>query len=354
MILVSLKVLTLKRREMMLENSNTSLSIAEEFSLRIRSERRKAGIIKIAPIIVLFVLIAVFGIINVEFLSLSNLLIILKQLSIPLILALGLTFVILIGSIDLSIEGVMALSGCLASIIILNSKTAIDLGVLGIIIVLAIGTLSGLVTGVLHVKAKLPSFMVSFGISSIAAGFALLCYKGVPATIKHPVFVSLNKDYFLGLPLLTWIALAVFIIAYILQEYTAFGRYIFAIGDNESIPRQTGINVERIKILVFMWSGFCIGLAGLIGLARSGRGDLLIGKGNLFTAITAVVLGGTILSGGKGGVINTLLGALIVTVIQNGLILMGVNPYIQSAVQGIIIVTAVALSVTRGKKVIIK
>lgn len=339
---------------MMIENSNTSLSISEEFSLKVKTERRKARVIRIAPIIVLFVLIAFFGATNFEFVSISNLLTILKQLSIPLILALGMTFVILMGSIDLSIEGVMALTGCLASILILNSKTSTDLGVLGIVIVLAVGALMGLVTGLIHVKAKLPSFMVSFGISSIASGFALLCYKGIPATIKHPIFISLNKDSFLGFPLLTWIALVVFIIAYILQEYTAFGRYIYAIGDNESIPRQTGINVEKMKILVFMWSGFCIGLAGIIGLARSGRGDLLIGKGNLFTAITAVVLGGTLLSGGKGGVINTLLGALIVTVIQNGLILMGVNPYIQSAIQGIIIVSAVALSVTRGKNVITK
>lgn len=335
-------------------DSNTSLSIAEEFTLKIKTEKRKAKAIKIAPIIVLLVLIAFFGIINVEFLSISNLLTILKQLSIPLILALGLTFVILMGSIDLSVDGVMALTGCLASILILNSKTSIDLGMPGVVIVLAVGALAGLVTGLITVKARLPSFMVSFGISSIAAGFALLCYKGIPATINHPVFISLNMGSFLGLPLLTWVALVVFIAAYILQEYTAFGRYIYAIGDNESILRQTGINVERIKILVFTWSGFCIGLAGVVGLARAGRGDLLIGKGNLFTAITAVVLGGTVLSGGKGGVVNTLLGALIVTVIQNGLILMGVNPYIQAGIQGIIIVSAVALSVTRGKKVFTK
>jgi len=348
------KLIIFKRREMMVEKNIAPLTIAEEFSFKIKAERRKARIIQIAPIIVIIALITFFGVADKEFISVSNLLIILKQLSIPLILALGLTFVILMGSIDLSVEGVMALTGCLASIIILNSKTGIDLGLLGIAAVLAVGILTGFVTGYIHVKAKLPSFMVSFGISSIAAGFALLCYRGIPATIKHPVFISLNRDSFLNIPLLTWIALAVFIIAYVIQERTAFGRYIFAIGYNESIPRQTGINVERIKVLVFMWSGFCVGLAGVVGLARSGRGDLLIGKGNLFTAITAVVLGGTILSGGKGGVVNTLLGALIVTVIQNGLILIGVNPYIQSAIQGIIIVVGVAFSVARGNRTITK
>lgn len=338
----------------MSDKTQKSLSIAEEFSYKIKLEKRKSKISKIVPVIVLAVLVLFFGLINVEFLSITNVLTILKQLSIPLILALGLTFVIIIGSIDLSVEGVMALTGCLASIIIMNNKTAVDTGFFGILIVVLVGALTGMVTGLIHVRAKLPSFMVSFGISSIASGFALLCYRGIPATIKHPIFISLNKDVFLGIPLITWIAAFVFIVAYILQEYSAFGRYIYAIGDNESIPAQTGIRVKRIKVLVFVWSGFCIGIAGVIALARSGRGDLLIGKGNLFDAITAVVLGGTVLSGGKGGVFNTLLGAVIVTVIQNGLILMDVNPYIQAGIQGIIIVSAVALSVSRRKKLIVK
>ena len=115
-----------------------------------------------------------------------------------------------------------------------------------------------------------------------------------------------------------------------------------------------GINVDRIKILVFVWSGVCIALAGIMGAARLGIGQVTIGRGSLFPAITAVVVGGTPLSGGKGGVVNTLLGALIVTVLQNGLILLGVNPYIQSGIQGIIIVVAVAFTVTRGTKSISK
>jgi ribose transport system permease protein len=329
-------------------------TIAEEFSLKIKEERRKARIIQTAPFIALVVLIVFFGTVNEGFISFYNFVAILNQLAIPLVLALGLTFVILMGSIDLSVEGVMGLTGSVVSLLVLNNKTILDLGPLGILIALLIGPLVGFIIGLIHVKAKIPSFMVTFGISSVAAGVALLSYGAIPATIKEPIFIYAAQNTFIGIPVLTWVGLIVFAIAYILQEYTAFGRYVFAIGDNESIPRQSGINVDKIKILVFVWCGFCIGLAGIIGAVRLGRGEVLIGKGYLFLAITAVVVGGTALSGGRGGAANTFLGALIVTVLQNGLILMGVNPYVQAAIQGIIIVAAVAFSVMRGNKVITK
>jgi len=120
------------------------------------------------------------------------------------------------------------------------------------------------------------------------------------------------------------------------------------------MPRQDGINVNKVKMLAFTWSGFCVGVAGVIGAARLGRGDIMIGTGNLFPAITAVILGGTALTGGKGGVINSLLGTLIIVILQNGLILFGVYVYIQSGIQGLIILTAVAFSVKRGNRIIVK
>lgn len=338
----------------MTEKNMAVLSIAEEFSLKIKAERRKARAIQLAPVIALVLLMAVFGIAVNEFLSIQNLVTILSQLAIPLTISLGLTFVIMMGSIDLSVEGVMGLTGSVISLLLLNNKTTLDLGLVGVLITLAIGMGAGFITGIIHVKAKLPSFMVSFGMTSIAAGFALLSYGAVPATIGDKVFMGLAVNTILGIPILTWMSFALLAIAYVLQEHTVFGRYIFAIGDNESIPRQTGINVDKVKILVFTWSGFCIGLAGIMGAARLGIGQVSIGNGSLFPAITAVVVGGTSLSGGKGGVLNSLLGALIVTMLQNGLILLGVNPYIQSGIQGIIIVVAVAFSVTRGRKIITK
>jgi ribose transport system permease protein len=338
----------------MAEQTTTSMTVAQEFSLRIKAEKRKDRIIAFSPVIILVVLMAAFTIAVPEFLSWMNVVTILSQLVIPLTLSLGLTFVIMMGSIDLSVDGIMGLAGSAVSLLLLNNKTTYNLGIVAILIVLGIGVLSGLVTGTIHVKARLPSFMVSFGMTSIGAGLALLTYRAVPATIQDPVFMGLAVNKFLGIPILTWIAIGMFLVAWALQRYTAFGRYIYAIGANESIPRQMGINVDRIKILVFVWSGVCIAMAGIMGAARLGIGQVTIGRGSLFPAITAVVVGGTPLTGGKGGVVNTLLGALIVTVLQNGLILLGVNPYIQSGIQGLIIVVAVAFTVTRTTKSIAK
>ena len=119
-----------------------------------------------------------------------------------------------------------------------------------------------------------------------------------------------------------------FVVALILQKYTPFGRYVYAIGDNEQVPKMAGINVNKVKIQAFIWSGICIGIAGVLMLALLGRGDVTMGKGSLFPALTAVVVGGTATSGGRGGVVNTLIGALIMTVLRSGLIMFGVNQYL--------------------------
>ena len=332
----------------------TDLSIAEEFASRVKRENQRNRITQLAPILVLIVIIAIFGILNKDFISGTNFITILAQLSVPLIVSLGVTFVVLMGSIDLSVDGVMGLTASIVSLLVLNTKTGMDLGIAGIILSVLIGAVAGFFTGLIQVRAKIPSFMVSFGMSSVAAGIALITYSGIPATIQDTMFRGIAMNKLLGIPVLTWIAFVVFAVAYILQEFTPFGRYIYAIGDDESIPRQAGINVDRVKILAFTWSGMCIGLGGIIGASRLGRGTVLVGKGNLFPVMTAVVVGGTALSGGKGGVLNTLLGALIVTVLQNGLVLMGVNPYFQAAIQGIIIIIAVAVSVSRGRGTITK
>ena len=142
--------------------------------------------------------------------------------------------------------------------------------------------------------------------------------------------------------------------AYIIQEKTAFGRCLFAVGANEKIPKMSGVNVERVKILAFVWAGLCIGLAGVIGAARLGQGTILVGRNNLFPTMTAVVVGGTLFSGGKGGVLNTLFGVLIVTVLNNGLVLLGIQAELQKGIQGMVIVIAVVASVMRSRKLISK
>ena len=337
----------------MSKNADNS-TINEEFAQNIINERNRAKINQLSSLAVLVVLLIFFSVFAEGFFQYKNLIAILNQLAIPLILAIGATFVIISGCIDLSIEGLMSLSGTIAAFFVLNSHNDNNLGFFSIVIVVGASFGIGLLTGFIQVKTKVPSFLLTFAISSILAGFTLLIYKGIPISIKDESFLAIAYTSFLGIPVLMWIAIIVLIIAIILEKYTAFGRYVYAIGSNESVPKSNGININKVKILVFGFSGLCIGIAGVLGASRIAYGDLAIGSDNLFSTITAVVLGGTALSGGKGGMINTLIGAVIVTILKNGLILLGVNPFIINGIQGMIILVAVVLSIERGRGQIIK
>lgn len=332
-----------------------NISIAEEFDERIRQENQRAKIMKVAPILVLVALIIFFSIAQGgAFASADNVLVIINQMAIPLLIAIGLTFVLMIGSIDLSIDGVVGLSGSLMSLMVLNSKNANNMGIWGILISIGACVLIGFFVGVIHVKAKIPSFMVSFSFMYIAQGLAMLSYGGQPATITDPVLVQIPKMTFIGLPVITWVSIIVLIITFLIQEYSAFGRHVYAVGTAENIPRMAGVNVDSVKIKVFVLAAVCYGIAGVLGGIRLGQGQIQIGQGMMFPAQAAVVIGGTSLSGGKGGVINTLVGVIIMTVLENGLLLMGISPYIKTGIQGAIIILAVALTVTRSNKEICK
>ncbi|RKJ77621.1 ABC transporter permease [Butyricicoccus sp. 1XD8-22] len=331
-----------------------SLSVADEFVQKIEQKNRKDRIIQLVPVFVLVGLYLVFAAVAPGFASLENLITMLGQTALPLTVALGITFVILTGCIDLSVDGVMSLGGCAVSMLVMNNMTSLSLGIIGVLASVAVCALIGFCIGLIHVKARIPSFMVSYGFSGIAAGVAMAVTGAVSPTIMDEGFRNLALSNFLGIPYTAWISFAVFAVAYIMQEYTAFGRYLFAVGNDESIPKVIGVNTQTVKLKAFAWSGALIGLAGVLGAARIGMGTTLIGKNNLFPAMTAVVLGGTSLSGGKGGVLNTLLGVLIVTELNNGLVLLGVSSDLQTGIQSLIILAAVALSSVRGRRVVSK
>jgi ribose transport system permease protein len=334
---------------------NSSLSITDEFAIKIKAEHRREQIIKYAPASVLLVMILIFTLIaGSEFASISNLVAILNQLAIPMLIAAGLTFVIILGSIDLSIDGTVGMAGSFLSIFILNTKNGNDFGIGGVLLAIAASVLVGFLIGVIHVKLKVPSFMVSFGFMYICKGLAILSYGGIPASITSEVFVELPKVSFLGIPFITWVSIVLMALSYFIQAYTPFGRHIFAVGTDESIPRSVGVSVDKVKIKVFTLAGFLFGVAGVLGAIRLGQGQAQIGEGLMFPAQAAVVAGGTALSGGKGGVDKTIIGVLIMVVLNNGLSILHVNPYVNSAIQGLIILTAVALTVARGRKVISK
>ena len=320
---------------------NSAATITEEFAERIKSENRSAKMMKLAPLIVLACLVVVFLIVcGASFLSPKNIMNILNQMALPLVVALGLTFVIMLGSIDLSIDGSVGMAGSLFACFVLNSEFAYDLGFLSVVIAVGVSMLCGLLIGLCHVYLKIPSFMVS--------------YQGHPPTIKDPVITALPTTTFLGIPFITWVAIVMFLLCFFIQEYTAFGRHIYAVGTNENIPRSVGVSVEKVKIGVFTLAGFLFGVAGVIGAIRLGQGQIAIGDDKMFPAQAAVVVGGTSLAGGKGGVVNTIVGVLIMTVLDNGLVMLNVNPNIRTGVQGVIILVAVILTAARGAKVISK
>ena len=334
--------------------NNEKNTVAMEFTESVKRNNRRDRITQASSVIIVIALVILFSATNSSFLTLNNIQTILSQIATPLVLAIGLTFVVLTGSIDLSIDGTMGLAGTCVGFLVANNQNDLNLGVLGVILAMMIGAVSGLFIGLVYVKGRIPSFMVSYGVSSVCTGIACSINGAMPATITDPIFRGLALSRFLGLPYVTWIALVLLVVAYIIQERTPFGRYLYAIGINEKIPKSAGVNVEKIKIEAFIWSGICIGLAGVLGAARLGYGTQLIGRGNQFPTLTAVVVGGTLFSGGKGGVINSLFGVLIVTILNNGLILWGVTPEMQQGVQGLIIVVAIALTIMRNRKLIAK
>ena len=335
---------------------NPSATITDEFAEKIRNDNKNEKIMRSAPIMVLVLLVIVVSFAcGTSFIGPGNLLNILNQMALPLVVALGLTFVIMIGSIDLSIDGLVGMSGSLFACLVLNSEFAgRDMGFFGAVIAVALGAVVGLLIGLCHVYLKIPSFMASFAFQYICKGIGMLSYQGHPPTILDATIKALPTTYFLKIPFITWVAIILFLVCFFIQEYTAFGRHIYAVGTNESIPRAVGVSVEKVKIGVFALAGTLSAVAGVIGAIRLGQGQISIGNGKMFPAQAAVVIGGTSLAGGKGGVTNTIVGVLIMTVLENGLIQLGANPNLRSAIQGIIILVAVALTVPHGPKVISK
>ncbi len=307
-----------------------------------RSRALSRRLITAGPPIALVVLIVAFGAINSRFLTPGNLRGIADQTAILLVLAVGVTFVILLGGIDLSVEGVMATSSLVVALLAANDRNSNDFGFLAVLAGVGVGALFGLANGLLHTRLKIPSFMVTLGMGAIGIGIATVLFAGRSPRVLDEGIRSWGLVKVGGFSQLTFAAAFVLLIGWGIQRYTRVGRYAYVIGGAEGIARLSGIRIERYKTLAFVISGSTAGLAGAMAAARLGVGDVLIGGGQLFATITAVVVGGTLLIGGRGGVHKTVIGALIIAVLANGLILSGVDPYVQRSFQGAVIVIAVA------------
>ncbi|CAN5234708.1 ABC transporter permease [soil metagenome] len=313
-----------------------------------------------APVAVLLILCAFITIISPNFLSLGNFSRLLNSAAIPVVLTMGATFIILMGSIDLSIEGIMAVTAVAASMLVANDYTAATIGLWAVPVAILLGGAMGLANGLLHVKLRTPSFMTTLGVGFAGVGIATAILEGATVRISDQTFrfLSLGRLFsfgsFQGIPMAAVVALIAVGTAYVIQERTRMGRWLYAIGTDEITARHAGIPIEKTRIVIFAVAGLFYGLGGVLSVAQFGQGHALISQGRLFTTITAVVVGGTALSGGVGSVLNSVIGVLIVMVLTNGMVLMGIEPYVQQGVQGLLIIAAVTLALDRSRLDVVK
>jgi ribose transport system permease protein len=303
--------------------------------------RREAAIF-----LALVLIMSVVGLAEPNFLSGNNLYLVSRQISFVAIVALGELFVILTGGIDLSVGSIMALAG-------LATASAMKNGVpppLAVLVGILVGLAMGVVNGALVSYARIASFIVTLGMLSFASGLVLGLTKGWPVTEIPASFLPLAQGSLLGLPVPVWIAAAIALLAHVTLTSTAFGRRTYAIGGNEQATFLSGIDVSRIKFALYMISAGCASVAGIILVARFNSAQADTGKGWELDAIAAAVIGGTSLAGGAGSVLGVIIGACILGVIKNGLVLMRVSSYWQTAIIGIIIVLAAVLDRLKSRR----
>ena len=262
------------------------------------------------------------------------------------IIAVGMTFVILTGGIDLSVGSTVAISGAFAASIIKSTNNVF----LAIIVAGIVGIVIGLINGLLISKGKLQAFIATLATMTIFRGVTLVFTNGTPISKLSESFVNIGNGKLGFIPIPVVITVIVFIIAVYVLTQTRFGRYLYALGGNEDSARLSGINTNKIKTLVYVISGFASSIAGVIIASRIGSASPNAGTGFELDAIAAVVIGGTSLAGGEGRITGTLIGALIIGVLNNGLNLMNISPFYQSIVKGLVILIAVLLDKKSRKK----
>lgn len=307
---------------------------------------RRFQVKNLGEVLALLGLIAVFTALNpATFMTPENLRTILDHASLPLIIGVGATLVILTGSIDLSVEGVMGAAGMTFVLMTANSRGSADMGPWAVVAALAVGVGLGLMSGLVHTRLKVPSFIVTLGVWFVGIGIATVLFgdKAIPFLPDGGIKAWPSTITF-GLPNSFLLAAAFVLAGMFMTRFTRLGRFAYAIGDSEEISQGNGVPVRRYKLYVFLVAGGCSAAAGVLASLQLGAGSATIGVGTLFVTIAAVVIGGTSLGGGKGGILRTAIGVLMLTVLNNGLILSGVSPNIQSAVSGTVLIAAVLVA----------
>ncbi|MDF3608317.1 ribose ABC transporter permease [Paracoccus sp. DMF-8] len=290
------------------------------------------------PLIGLIVVSCLMGLASDNFFSVNNIMNVLRQVSVVGILAVGMTFVILTGGIDLSVGAVMALVGTLAAGLMVN--TGLPAGV-ALAIGLLIGLGIGLANGVLVAWGRMPAIIVTLATMGMARGLGLIYSGGYPIS-GLPSWISWFGVGRVGIvPVPVIIMVVIYALARVLLQRTLFGRHVYALGGNETAARLSGVKTQRVKLAVYAISGLTSALAAVILTGRLMSGQPNAGVGFELDAIAAVVLGGTAIAGGRGLILGTLIGAVLLGILNNGLNLMGINPYLQDVIKGAIILLAI-------------
>lgn len=331
-----------------MSNSATQVNQVVETKQRFNPLRAGGGVL--LPIAAIIVLVVLFSILAPTFFQFNTLLSILRESSVLLVVALGMTFVVLMGSIDLSVGAIVTLAGLVAA------TTAKEGGfLLAILAGVAVGILAGLVNGILFAYVKVPSFLATLGMSLVVGGIGLWFVGGRPVQVFNPDFTWISQGRFLaGLPNIAIWALVLWIVFSFIGQKSRFGRYTYAIGGAEAVSGLAGIPIRRMKLLVLVLSGALAAVAGVLLASRVGAATPGMGDRLTLDSIAAVVMGGTALTGGVGGVYRTILGVLVITTLTVGLNTLGVVPYMQNIIQGAVVVLAVALTLDRSKLSVIK
>ena len=322
----------------------------------INPKKYRLEIAKFQSLIALFVLCLAISFLSDKFLTVTNAWNVMRQISVNICISVGMTLIVLTAGIDLSVGSVLALCGAITAgllksgIEIPSTNLYIGFTILSAVVAgLLAGSLLGWFNGWAITKFKVPPFVATLAMLTIARGFTMLWTKGFPITGLGDRFAYIGTGWFLGIPVPVWISGVIVLLAVIVTSKTKLGRYIYAIGGNENAATLSGINIKKIKIVVYTIAGALAAVGGIMVTSRLDAAQPNAGTGYELDSIAAVVIGGTSLSGGRGSVWGTVLGAIIIGVLNNGLVLLNVSPFWQQVVKGSVILIAVIIDKVNAK-----
>lgn len=316
----------------------------------------RANLIRFQSLIALFILCLGLSILSDKFLTVSNAWNVMRQILVNICISTGMTLIVLTAGIDLSVGSVLALCGAITAGLLRNGievpsgNLYIGFTLLGAVIAgILTGSFLGAFNGWAITKFKVPPFVATLAMLTIARGLTLLWTQGFPISGLGDTFLYFGTGWLLGIPVPVWISGIIVLIAVLITNKTRLGRYIYAIGGNENASKLSGIHVNRVKIIVYTIAGALAAIGGILVTSRLDSAQPNAGTSYELDSIAAVVIGGTSLSGGRGSILGTVQGAIIIGVLNNGLVLLNVSPFWQQVVKGFVILLAVIIDKSNSK-----